>query len=748
MQQQNREAQGAAQTSPARHAQVVPSFVVSSIARTLECWAGTVNPGELVRWERPADLTESARRELRTVIIKRLRAKSDWMWAQPTGVRLSDGWQERLVGSDMRGIQAVLARNPERPLDQLTLGEFRRSFGGTLERHLAVLARLEALYWTPPPRPALRPRVLVASQPAAPVPREELQDIAERVLAQPWLADVSLQDLRFGYPGPGTLPEWLGEQLLEDPVSDFAASLLHKLDAAARMTAAEEAHALTLAAGEECLPRMNPEAADRWPAMFLARHISPQGTGKTLVEIGNEHGLTRERVRQICEAFEKVLQQSEAVSPALDRALAAVARTAPCGVDDANEQLARFIGEGAGVESLIAWGQTLGRNDVGIQCHRVRRRLRGQLVDTTIVERADALPWVKPLIKHVSRDTSMFGCTNVLRVAGLLALRQGVAPGQEAIEAAVEASAVFRWLDKERGWFALGESDGSSVATRVRKIMAVAHDHVGADEIAAALASDDMLIYRETQSLGLAVPPVHVLRELFRTWSWLKVVQKGRFAAGEAFDASAVLSEAEQLAVEVIEQHDGVACRFELREAIEAKLQFTDVAVSAMLGSSPIFDRLEHGLYRLIGRRVGNAAVNSARVRMRMKAALHAGPHPLADENEFLLRVTEAALKNEQYSVPSRFRGQLAGRRVFFQGASGQPVGEARVSQSGALRGLNSVFTPRAGDVFRVAVNTDGLRVELLPVPDAGAVAPGDALWPGVTPTRPRKKLGVAGLVR
>ena len=49
----------------ARHAQVVPSFIVPSLARTLECWAGTVNPGELVRWERPADLTESARRELR-----------------------------------------------------------------------------------------------------------------------------------------------------------------------------------------------------------------------------------------------------------------------------------------------------------------------------------------------------------------------------------------------------------------------------------------------------------------------------------------------------------------------------------------------------------------------------------------------------------------------------------------------------------------------------------------------------------
>lgn len=239
-----------------------------------------------------------------------------------------------------------------------------------------------------------------------------------------------------------------------------------------------------------------------------------------------------------------------------------------------------------------------------------------------------------------------------------------MAPGQEAIEAALEGSSLFRWLDKESGWFALGETDGSSAATRVRKIMAVARDHIGADEIAGSLASDDMLIYRESQSLGLAVPPVHVLRELFRSWPWLKVVQKGRFTASASFDPAGVLTEAEQLAVGVIEQQDGVACRFELRDAIEQKLKHTNMAVSVMLGSSPIFARLEHGLYRLIGRRVGDAAVKAARTRMRAKSSVNGAPSfPDARSNEFVFRVTEAALKNEQYNVPPRFREQLAGQR-------------------------------------------------------------------------------------
>ena len=707
----------------ARHAQVVPSFVLSSLSRALECWAGTVSPGELVRWERPADLAESARRELRNLVIRRLRPRSDWLWAQTIGVRLVDGWRDRLTASDTRGIEAVRARQPEKPFEELTLGEFRQGFGAALERQLAVLARLEALYWSPPPRPAQRSRVFIAPQSAAPTPPADLQELADRVLAFPWLSKVSPQDLRFGYPGAGTLPEWVRQQLLRDMVPAYAASLLQKLDEAAKMTAADEIRALTLAAGEECLPRMNPDAAERWPALFLARHISPQGNGMTLVEVGDANGLTRERVRQICEAFEDVFQRSEAVTPALDRVFAAIARIAPCGVDEANEQLARFIGEGAGVECLIPWAQTLGQKNIGVQCHRVRRRLRGQVVDTTVVEHADTAPWVKALIDHVSRDTLMFGCTNIIRVAGLLALKEGVAPGQDAIEAALEGSAVFRWLDKGTGWFTLGETDGSSAATRVRKIMAIAQDHVGADEIAGALASDDMLIYRDAVSLGLAVPPVHVLRELFRTWPWLRVVQKGRFTASERFDPAGVLTQAEQLAVDVIEQMDGVACRFELRDAIEHKLKHTDMAVSVMLGSSPIFARLEHGLYRLIGRRVGDVAVNAARTRMRVKSSVVGAPDfPDAKTNEFVFRVTEAALKNEQYGVPARFHGQLAGKRVPFQGPAGSPRGEARISQSGALSGLNRQFTPAPGDLFRVAVGRECLQIELM---KAGS-APGE----------------------
>ncbi len=212
----------------ARHAQVVPSFVLPSLSRTLECWAGTVSPGELVRWERAADLAESARRELRIAVIRRLRPRSDWLWAQTIGVRLADGWRNRLLASDTRGIDAILTRYPDKPIEQLTLGEFRQGFGTTLERQLAVLARLEAMYWSPPPRPAQRPRVFVAPQSAAPVPPAEVQALADRVLALPWVAKVSPKDLRFGirlslYKDP-PLPGFILKQIYREFAEPYRAA--------------------------------------------------------------------------------------------------------------------------------------------------------------------------------------------------------------------------------------------------------------------------------------------------------------------------------------------------------------------------------------------------------------------------------------------------------------------------------------------------------------------------------------------
>jgi hypothetical protein len=67
----------------ARHAQVVPSFVLSVVRRPLASTFGEVGPMELLRWERPRNLNAAARRELRHVIITRTRSRAERLWSQP-----------------------------------------------------------------------------------------------------------------------------------------------------------------------------------------------------------------------------------------------------------------------------------------------------------------------------------------------------------------------------------------------------------------------------------------------------------------------------------------------------------------------------------------------------------------------------------------------------------------------------------------------------------------------------------------
>lgn len=705
----------------ARHAQVVPSVMVPEIRGDLDCWVGKIRVEDLLRWVRMADMPESAQQDLCRKIVKRTRARADKVWALRTGVRLVQGWEERLSTTERVRMQP-LQFTDERPLEMWTIRELKEGLKLPLDQVLHMLAKLEALYWVAPPASGAPSRV--GQQQASnflPL-TAEVRQLAEQVLELPWLNDVTGDDLRFGYFDDGRLSDWLRKTVKPDTteVSPEFVSLLRNLLAADRMTAIEEAHALAEAGARICVPRANDAQIGRWTGMLVSRYLSPSGAGRTLQEVGDLFDVTRERIRMVCEELETKLAGVPICTPALNRVLHAAARNAPNEVEVLDHQLRRFIGDGAGIESLTAWAHFLGNANPPIFCERVRRQVRGEYADLTLVQKRGGPAWAKALLRHVHNDIAMVGCTNVLRIAGRLAVQEEVAPGKEAIESALESLAGFRWLVKESGWFTVGDVSSCATATRVRKIMAVAKESVGADEIAGALASDDKWMYRETSNMGLATPPVHVLRELFLGWPWLRVVQRGRFVAADGVDQSGVLTEVEQACLAVIEANGGVACRFELKDVVMNQLGLTDVLLAAVLGSSPVFVRHEHGLYGAIGRRCEDKAVGNARWRVRSRMNTSANmPMDLAP-HEFVANVTEASLGNEQYHLSGRHREKLAGQKHLVSDVDGNVVGEAKVTASGALSGLNCVFPlARPGDYFRIESLAEGLRVRHVTALDA-----------------------------
>jgi hypothetical protein len=691
---------------PERHAQVAPSFILAALSHALVTPAGTkVTPPELLNWQRPEELTATTREHLRKQVLKRCRRVVVELGIRTTGVRLAPGWEQVLLSGERAQLESMLRWYAPRPLEELTLQEVREAMPPSLERVMSILARLEAVYWQPVEHTSRQRKPTPAPQTVAVTP--EMRALAAEVGTWPWLDAIHPDDPRFGYPGPGPLPQWVKAQATAPRAHERLPTLLEAVVEASMLTAAEEAQALARAANEWRLnKRIADEAQDRWANIVVARYVSTHGRGRTLEGVASEFGVTRERIRQICEEFERSCAECRPATPALDRVLHAAADLVPSNLDEVNAKLAPLSGPGAGIESLLAWAQAVGRSETDVQVGRSRRRVRGQWLEVRVLEhRVAAVQWVDAALRHAGRDCRTMGCCNTVRLAGLLALHEGVMPEKEAFESVLPGVPGFRWLFKESGWFTLGDTAECSAATRVRKVMAVAHDHIATDRIAAALASDDAWL-RVAHYPGLAIPPVNVLRELFMGWPWLRMVQGGRFCASESFEPEGALSESEVCAASVIEAHDGLACRFEIVDAAKARTQVTDVAVSLMLASSPIFERVEHGLYALIGRRVGDSAVASARQRARGRPQLPVQGGLQA--NVLTFKVTPASLRNEQYSVPLPYRRALAGRRLPLVDSQGVPVGTARINQSGALSGLNALFPGlREGDMLQVELTQD-----------------------------------------
>jgi hypothetical protein len=604
--------------APARHAQVVPSCFAAHLREPLSCRIGEVQVRELFCWQRSRDLSEADRTILRREVLKRSRGRAQALWAAPIGVRLEEGWAERVSPVERSRLCELLASITPRSFEALTLRELKTFWGRPLEVVLELLARLESLYWVPITAPSTVP-VVVPPDPNIPV-TAELRALAGQALALAWTANIRADDARFWYPGTVTFKEWVETELRKPRVAPRLPQLLEALVQADRMTAAEEAQAIADAVVRGHYSQQRDEDTyARRTAMFLTRYLSPEGPGRTLQEAGKLFGVTRERIRQLCFVFESAVEDGPPAAPALERVVRTATRLVPCGFSEANEQLRPYLGEGAGIESILVWAQALGRKDLPIRTGSAVYRNRGHVSYARVLEAADGKSTLHDTLRLATRDCAVFGCTNIVRLAGLVALETGVSMDGQALEAAVCEASGFRWLDRETGWFTLGDTEHCAAANRLRKILAVAHDPVGADEVAAALAADDFLLNRsERPKPGIAVPPSQVLRELFRGWPWVHFRQIRRLSAASPIALDSVLAPVELAGLRAIEANGGVACRFEITSRVLA-LGATPIAVNAMLVCSPIIVKLEFGLYGLRGRRIGPGALDDARIRLHRK---------------------------------------------------------------------------------------------------------------------------------
>lgn len=424
----------------ASHAKVVPSFFAKFIHKNLVCRIGEVSPSELTCWTRPGPLTEKSSQELRQQAITRLRSRFDPIWNSEISIPAKEGWLELLTSTERQGINKIVKEIPIAQFQFLTLREVKKKLAIPVDQILSILARMEAIDWAPSfanvkvPQPALQIRQDMS---------EEARHDAERVANLDWVTGLKPTDIRFPCPEGNPLSNQILKELALPQVAAWLPSIVERLSRAMAVTISEEIHEVGATAAAIAKKRLASDGQARWASIFFSRYDSK--SGRSLHDVGVQFDLTRERIRQICDALLQVTKKRSVKLPVLEQVLTDVAALTPISEEDANKRFADQLGS-AGIVGAIDFAREIGIENIRVKRVEVNSRKLDRYVTVSMIESSESSFWMQKALSYANKDCSLMGCTNLFRIAGLLSIRDGFALGKASLESLMQQAPGYRSL--------------------------------------------------------------------------------------------------------------------------------------------------------------------------------------------------------------------------------------------------------------------------------------------------------------
>jgi hypothetical protein len=335
-------------------------------------------------------------------------------------------------------------------------------------------------------------------------------------------------------------------------------------------------------------------------AQLAVRHWGWDGHGGATLEVTGRElgGITRERVRQLCERLSRRLGEAPVEAPALDRALVLAAHAAPTTAHDlarrlADEHIAAQPFDPAG---LLTAAAVLGR-DATFSLDSVKG-VRVVLPDPPDPA-SDTVTVIAAVVDTARGMVRRAGAARVSEVTGRVAADLAVWVEDELVTAVVSEPADFVWLERRTGWFYLPSVAKNAVVSRVVKVLSVA-GAVSVSELHAGIRRDERM--REF------VMPEYILGELCERLPGISATG-GVVAADRPRPPEEVLETTELTLLRALIDAGGEAERHELEAAcLAAGMKLS--SFNNRIAYSPIVADLGHGHYGIRGREVatGEAA--------------------------------------------------------------------------------------------------------------------------------------------
>src|SRR5713226_9748405 len=318
-------------------------------------------------------------------------------------------------------------------------------------------------------------------------------------------------------------------------------------------------------------------------ARIAARYYGFDGLGGgSLQTVGNEVGLTRERVRQIVTASSARLSTGRPVSPALDRTIAFVVERMPATAGEIEAELRsqRLTSGLFRLEGVIKAAELIERR-LPFSITEVRGERLVHARDITSVD---------TIIRIARRVVFRWGMTTLSNiVAEVRKVDSGVCD-RKLVVSALACLRVFHWLEPSADWFWLSDKPNNRVLNRMRKILSVANP-INVSELRAGVGRD----YR----MKGFTPPKRVLLEFCRQAPGLRVNDE-TVKAEPAVNSDDVLSHIERDIVHIFSEHGGTMATSELKSVCPGMGVHWRTFYQNLV-SSPIISRYADGLYGLIG---------------------------------------------------------------------------------------------------------------------------------------------------
>ncbi len=422
--------------------------------------------------------------------------------------------------------------------------------------------------------------------------------------------------------------------------------------------------------------------------------------GQTLESLGQQCGLSRERVRQVCALALKRSQGIPVFAPVLDRALAFVSQRLPSPTDslEATLRSSRITRSVLPLTSLNLAAAALGREQP-LAIARVGSK------DLAVRPEHAGLPLL--VAQAATRMAQTFGVATVDQIRTSLVHEHPQAAGQDSLLLqTLQLLPDFAWLDKRCSWFRLNSLPQYGLRSMIDKVLSLAKQ-IDVSRLHSALG--------RCRRVRRRLPPPSVLLEFCRQTPGI-VVDGTLVREAANLDWRQVLRGVELGMAEVLHEHGPVLDRTHFEELC-ARRGIKAFSFNASLMSSPIIIQAMRSVYALVGTRVDRQAIDSA-IAVRREVA-----HPKVldacwrspDGTVCLAyRLSKAAISGGVITVPVDFKTDVVGRFNLLTN-TGRKLG-TMVAKNGCAWGLGPALrsqTAKPGDHLLLLVKPANREVRV-----------------------------------